>query len=171
MKPSRFFSIALVSVATLAASRARAETTKDAHAESHPAKPRSAMKADDFRKLVEKKIAAVKSAIEKKLDHHGVTAERRAKIRHFVDVAATEVRTAANKALADGIVSKEEAQKVRALAEQLRGKVRDQIRMEKSAKSSSSGDKRVKAGDKKKPAKKTGETRPAVRASADDQGE
>lgn len=162
MKSSRLLAVAFAfAVVPLTARAGLAQTehaegserTEHAEPASH-GKVRYPMKADEFRRLIEKKIALVKSTIDKKLERHGVSADRRAQIRHLVDGAATDLRAAVDRVTADGVVTKDEGVKVRALADRLRGKVREQMRNEKNAQKEGAGD---KPRDGKKGAKKPGE--------------
>ena len=92
------------------------------------------MKADAFRVMVEKKIERVKARVEKGMADHKIPADKRVEIAKAVDEAAKQVRTAVDKAAADGTVTKEEAKQVRELASQLRTKVRSEVLGGKHAK-------------------------------------
>jgi hypothetical protein len=119
------------------------------------------MKSDEFKKLIEKKIATVKNAIEKKLERHGVSADRRTEVRHTVDVAATDLRAAVEKACGDGVVTREEGAKVKALAQKLRGRVRQELRKEKNARKKGAGDKPPRDKKKADPEKSVNEPSPS----------
>lgn len=105
------------------------------------------MKPAEFRKVVEARIERVRAAIDKKLDHYAVSAERRKAIHKILDDAAVDVRAAATQAGADGAVTEAEADKVKALANELRSKVRERLRAEKRASKGDKSDKKP-AGDK-----------------------
>jgi hypothetical protein len=124
------------------------------------------MKSEDFKKVIEKRIAGVKNAIDKKLERHGVSPDRRAQIRHTVDVAATDLRAAVEKVGSDGVVTKEESVKVKSLADKLRGKVRKQLREEKNAQKKGAGDKPPR--DKKADEEKRTEQRSPAPAQAEE---
>src|SRR4051794_23107136 len=132
--------------------------TESAAPGSHGSRLRYPMKGDDFKKVIERKIATVKNTIDKKLERHGVSADRRAQIRRAVDLAAGDLRGAIEKVCSDGVVTKDEGAKVKALTEKLRGKVREQLRNEKNAQKKNAGDKpRDKAKGDAKADEKAGE--------------
>jgi hypothetical protein len=175
MKSSRLLAIAFaLAVLPLTTRAAFAQAAPGDHAEhadhdhaDHAAhgKVRYPMKADEFRKLIEKKIALVKSTIDKKLERHGVSVDRRNQIKHLVDGAATELRAALDRASADGVVTKDEGVKVRSLADRLRGKVREEMKAEKNAQKEGAGDKPPRDAKKKAAAAKPGD-KPAPKKPA-----
>ena len=124
---------ALIAAATFAVPMTSfAETAPAAvsHGQKHHGdkdKAQFPMKADEFRAMVEKRIAKVKARVEKGMEEHKLPAVQRAVITRLVDDAAKQVRGAAEKAAADGTVTKEEAKEVRELAEQLRAKVKGEL--------------------------------------------
>jgi hypothetical protein len=105
----------------------------DALAARHPrAKAVSfPMKADEYRKLSEARLARILAVIDKKLDRGNVTAERRKVIHKMFDDAAKDARAEAAKATADGAVTESEANKVKALAIQVRAGVRERMAAER----------------------------------------
>ena len=78
------------------------------------------MKAEQFKKVVEKKIARAHEKLEKALEAHNVPDATRVQIEKDFDAGAAQIRTAANRAAADGQVTKEEAKQVKDLAKDLR---------------------------------------------------
>jgi hypothetical protein len=123
-----FFSLALaLGTSSLA-------TPGDALAKGRAAPETFPMKATDFRKKIEARIDRVRAAIDKKLDAHGVSAERKAAIHRMIDESAKELRDALAQVSADGSVTEPEAAQVKKLALELRGKVRERMRAEKSGK-------------------------------------
>ncbi|MEO7330094.1 MAG: hypothetical protein ABI193_16080 [Minicystis sp.] len=86
------------------------------------------MKGDEFRKHVETRIEHVKARVEKALDKHNVPAAARTEVKQAVEGAAKEVRGAAQKAAADGVVTQDEAKQVRDLAKQMRETVQSQLK-------------------------------------------
>jgi hypothetical protein len=91
-------------------------------------RPSFPMKGDEFRKHVETRIEKVKARVEKALDKHNVPAAARVEVNQAVEGAAKEVRGAAQKAAADGVVTQEEAKQVRELAKQLHETVQSQLK-------------------------------------------
>src|SRR5262249_44016322 len=93
-------------------------------------------------------------------------AARRIEVRHLVDEVSRGVKTALDRATADGNISREEAIDVRNLAKGLRGKIRARLRAEKAeghehrtAKKDKAKDSaKDKAKDDKKDAKRDAKT-------------
>lgn len=139
--------ITLISVAfagaLLAPSAAQAKPKHE-----HVAYP---MKADAYKKRIEARINAVGAAIDKKLDHAGVSVERKKAIHKIIDETAKGVRAELDKAAADGTVTREEAAKVDALAARLRGDVKAKLaaeRTQKAREKSTAGDDAKKSSKK-----------------------
>jgi hypothetical protein len=100
-------------------------------ATSAMAKPHYPIKAADYRKTVSSRVEAIWGRIEKKLDFHNVTADRKKEIRHAFDDAARPVWVEVDKASADGNVTRDEALQISALTSSLRGKVRGKLATDK----------------------------------------
>jgi Ni/Co efflux regulator RcnB len=83
-------------------------------------KPSFPMKAEEFRKRVDHRIEKVKARVERALDKHKVPAARRGEVNKALEGAEKEVRGAVDKAVTDGVVTKDEAKQVRDLAKRLR---------------------------------------------------
>lgn len=92
------------------------------------------MKADEYRKLSEARLARILAVIDKKLDRGTVSPERRKVIHAMFDDAAKEARAEAARAAADGSVTEAEANKVKALALQVRIGVRERMAAERKGK-------------------------------------
>jgi hypothetical protein len=92
------------------------------------------MKPDEYRKLSEARLARILAVIDKKLDRGTVSPERRKIIHKMFDDAAKEARAEAVKATADGAVTEAEANKVKALALQVRVGVRERMAAERKGK-------------------------------------
>jgi hypothetical protein len=92
------------------------------------------MKPDEYRKLSEARLARILAVIDKKLDRGTVSPERRKTIHRMFDDAAKEARAEAVKATADGAVTEAEANKVKALALQVRVGVRERMAAERKGK-------------------------------------
>jgi hypothetical protein len=145
------------------------------------------MKPEEYRKLSEARLARILAVIDKKLDRGTVSPDRRKAIHAMFDDAAKEARAEAARATADGSVTEAEANKVKALALQVRIGVRERMAAERkgkkgegksaasSASSASSGKNKAPAKDAKpgkdakpakdaKPTKDTKEARSAKQA-------
>ncbi|HQP34747.1 MAG TPA: hypothetical protein PLI95_06200, partial [Polyangiaceae bacterium] len=97
------------------------------------ARPSYPIKAADYRKQVEKRIDNLWASIEKKLDFHNVTTERKKAIRKMLDEEARPVWVEVERVGADGNVTRDEALKVRELQTGLRGKLRTRMAAAKKA--------------------------------------
>jgi hypothetical protein len=91
-------------------------------------KPAFPMKAEEFRKMVEKRIEHIKTHIERSMSKHSLPAPQRAEVNKAVDTAVKEVHGAVDKVAADGVVTRDEAKQVKAIADQLRDKMREQFK-------------------------------------------
>jgi hypothetical protein len=92
------------------------------------------MKPDEYRKLSEARLARILAVIDKKLDRGTVSPERRKVIHKMFDDAAKDARAEVVKATADGSVTEAEANKVKALALQVRVGVRERMAAERKGK-------------------------------------
>ena len=128
--PARLLAAAALALATIAspAPAAAGHHRARSHGPSFP------MKADDFRKLMDKRIDHVRATIDKKLDRHGVTSERKKAIHRIFDEASRDLRAEIDRAAADGTVTQAEADKVKTLTTGLRARVRERLRAEKNPK-------------------------------------
>ncbi len=90
------------------------------------------MKADQFEKVVEKRIEHIKSKVEAALKKHNTSDADKAKVMKEVDDGAVAVRAAAKKAGADGTVTKDEAKTIRDLAKKIRDDVKAKLSQKKS---------------------------------------
>ncbi len=99
------------------------------------------MKATEYRKLVERRVESVWETIDKKLEHNRVSPERKKEIRHLLDDSAKGMWLEVDRASADGTVTRDEAERVRVLADGLRGQLRKRLAEEKKAQSQGQGQK------------------------------
>jgi hypothetical protein len=83
------------------------------------------MKADVFRDIVEKRINKAREKLDRVLDKRDLPPGIEAQIKKDFDAGVVKVRAAADKAAADGTVTKEEARAVRDLAQELRREARE----------------------------------------------
>lgn len=91
-------------------------------------KPAFPMKADEFRKMVEKRIEQIKTHVERSMSKHSIPAPARTEVNKNVDAAVKEIHAAVDKAAADGVVTRDEAKQVKDVAKQLREKMREQLK-------------------------------------------
>ena len=80
------------------------------------------MPAAAFKAKVEKRITKAREHMTEHFKKNNVAADKQKEILAKFDAGATKVRAAADKAGSDGTVTKEEAEQVRTLAKELRGK-------------------------------------------------
>ncbi len=92
------------------------------------------MPADEFRKLMEKRIDAVRAAIDRKLERRGVSPDRKKAIHKIFDEASKDLRAEIARAAAGKTVTHADAEKAKTLASGLRARVRERLRAEKSPK-------------------------------------
>jgi|GEM_PF-3999019 len=92
-----------------------------AHAEPGASFP---MPANAYRPRLQRRVDAVWAKIEKKLDAHSVSAERKKEIRGMLDEVAKELWAAYAQAAADKSISQEEHRRLTAIAMGLRARLR-----------------------------------------------
>jgi hypothetical protein len=95
---------------------------------SHRDAPAFPMKAEEFRKMVERRIERIKARVERSMRKHSVPAPQRAEVNKAVDTAVKEVHAGVDKVAADGVVTRAEAKQVKAIATELRDKMREQLK-------------------------------------------
>lgn len=132
--PSLSLAAALAAFALPASALAEETARKPVVVRTGKVKPRGAherelpMKADAFRDLVERRIAHARERLGEALSKHGVPRPVRAEIEKEFDAGAALVRAAAERAGADGTVTKEEAKEVRKLAKDLKRKAKAKVK-------------------------------------------
>jgi hypothetical protein len=82
------------------------------------------MKGGDFITMVDARIQKVRAKVQEKLAKHPLPDATKKQILADVDAGAAKVKAAAQKAAADGTVTKDEAKEVRDLAHQVKKDVR-----------------------------------------------
>jgi hypothetical protein len=87
------------------------------------------IEAEQFRKMLDKRITRARARLEKALDARKVPDVVRAQVRKDFESGASAVRALADKAAADGVVTKEEAQQVRELAKSLKQQAKQKYGM------------------------------------------
>lgn len=137
---------------------AMAETkTKGSHAKDDSSFP---MKADVFKKLVDGKIDKMKGHFEKGMKKRSLSHDQKAEIDKSLEGALKDLHSAVDKVSADGVVTKDEAKQVKDISDQLRSRVREELRG-KHAAAKGKGQKPAKAKSAKKAAKKAAKQEPA----------
>jgi hypothetical protein len=114
------------------------------------------MKAEAFKKLVDLKVERMKDHLEKGIARRSLSAGQKADIEKTMDSAVKELHAAVEKVGADGVVTRDEAKQIRDLSEQMRNKVRAELRGKHAnakAKGAKPGKAKGKAPKGKTPAK------------------
>lgn len=135
--------LSLALVAT-AAAPAFAEGAKDAHAAEARGKGKDRkhgktklqfpMTAENFSKVVEKRLSKAREKLGDALSKNGVADDKKSQILKEFDTGAAKVREAAKTAGKDGTVTKEEAKTVRETTKTLRKELRDKYLPKKARK-------------------------------------
>jgi hypothetical protein len=135
---------------------AMAETKAPAGRHDHHTGDAFPMKAEVFQKLVNGKIDRMKGHFDHGLEKRSLSAAQKTEIEKSMGDAMKELHAAVDKVAADGTVTKDEAKQVKELSDQLRTKMRSELKG-KHANSKAKGAKssKGKSGNKgKAPAKK-----------------
>lgn len=115
------------------------------------------MKASAFKKIVDGKLGKMKGHFERGVSKRSLSHGQKADIDKTLESALKDIHSAVDKVSSDGVVTKDEAKQVRELSEQLRSKVREELRgKHASAKAKGQKPQKAKATKKsagKKPAK------------------
>ena len=111
------------------------------------------MKAETFKKLYDGRVDRLKGHMEKGLAKRSLTAEQKVEIEKAMDGALKELHAAVDKVSADGVVTRDEAKQIKDLSEQLRTKMRAELKG-KHASAKAKGDKPAKGKGKKALSKK-----------------
>lgn len=130
---SALIAVSLAAVPVTAMANQKPSDAKPLEEASHKGSPRHdkpafPMKAEEFRKMVEQRVERIKSHIERAMSKHSLPAPQRAEVNKAVDTAVKEVHGAVDKVTADGVVTRDEAKQVKAIANQLRDKMREQLK-------------------------------------------
>ena len=138
---------------------AMAETKqpKGHHSKAESAFP---MKADVFKKIVDVKIDKMKGHFDQGLKKRSLSHGQKAEIDKSLEGALKDLHAAVDKVSADGVVTKDEAKHVKDISDQLRTKVREELRG-KHAAAKAKGQKPAKAKAAKKSVKKASKAEPA----------
>ncbi len=120
------------------------------------------MKAESFKKLVDNRVDRLKGHLDQGLSKRSLTPEQKSEIEKAMDGALKELHAAVDKVSADGVVTRDEAKKIKDLSDQLRSRMRAELKG-KHASAKAKGDK--PAGGKRK-AKKASKEAPKASKSA-----
>lgn len=85
------------------------------------------VKPEEFRKILEKRMATMRADVEKKIGKMSLPEKKRTEIRKELDEASKEVRAAVDKAAADGVITREEAKQVKVATNHFRDLVKKQV--------------------------------------------
>jgi len=151
---ARIASVLIAASALLAPVTAMAETKAPAAAHHHAAAESAfPMKAEAFKKLVDGRIERLKGHLEQGLAKRSLTPEQKGEIDKAMDGALKELHAAVDKVSADGIVTRDEAKQIKGLSEQLRTKMRAELKGKhanaKAKGAKAGGSKHKKAAPKK----------------------
>ncbi len=111
------------------------------------------MKADSFKKLVDGRVDQLKGHLEQGLSRRSLSHEQKAEIEKAMDGAIKELHTAVDKVSSDGVVTRDEAKQIKAMSEQLRSKMRAELKG-KHASAKAKGQKSAKGKSHAKAASK-----------------
>jgi hypothetical protein len=119
---------ALIAASALAfpfSARAESRPPQGHHNHHESAYP---MKAESFKKLVDGRVDRLKGHLEKGLEKRSLSPEQKAEIEKAMDGAIKELNAAVDKVSSDGVVTRDEAKQVKDLSEQLRSKMRAELK-------------------------------------------
>jgi len=102
-------------------------------ASSTLAQQRFPVDADEYRQTITSRVEATWEKIEKKLDHHKVSGDRKQEIRSAFDEAVARIDDAMDKASADGQISRGEAYRINTMTSGLRGKMRGKLAVDRGS--------------------------------------
>ena len=160
---------ALIAVAALAFPlSAQAETRApeghhDAHEAAYP------MKASAFKKLVSGRVDHLKGHLEQGLSKRSLSPEQKSEIDKAMDSAVKELHAAVDKVSADGVVTRDEAKQIKVLSDQIRSKMRAELKGKHAsakAKGQKPGKHKGKAAKASKSAPKASKSAPKASKSA-----
>ena len=86
------------------------------------------MKAESFKKLVDSRVEHLKGHLEQGLSKRSLSPEQKAAIEKSMDGAVKQLHAAVDKVSADGLVTRDEAKQIKDLSEQLRTRMRAELK-------------------------------------------
>jgi hypothetical protein len=119
---------ALIAVAALVVpctARAESRPPEGHHHRREIAYP---MKAETFKKMVDGRADRLKGHLEKGLEKRSLSPDQKAEIEKAMDAALKELRAAVDKVSADGVVTRDEAKQIKDLSDQLRSRMRAELK-------------------------------------------
>lgn len=126
---SIFTRIASVLVATsiaLGVAPAMADEGKP-NKEHREGKKHFPMKADDFKAGIAKRLNGLKTRVEARMKKRNVETKKQAEVNKIIEAGIKEINAAADKAGADGVVTKDEAKTVREAFKSTREKIHKEL--------------------------------------------
>lgn len=102
-----------------------------------PKKAVPVVKVDAFRSMVERRLAQIAAKITERASK--LPAPKRDEIKRQAELAVKQVKAAVDAAVADGIITKDEASRVRAAAEKLRAILKRELPLARAKKTKRSG--------------------------------
>ena len=106
------------------------------------------MKAESYKKLVESQVEHLKGHLEQGLSRRSLSPEQKATIEKSMDGAVKQLHAAVDKVSADGMVTRDEAKQIKGLSDQLRTRLRAELKGQ-HASAKNKGGKIAKAKGKK----------------------
>jgi hypothetical protein len=123
------------------------------------------MKSEAFKKLVDGRVDHLKGHLDHSLSKRSLSPEQRSEIDKAMDGALKELRAAVDKVSADGVVTRDEARHIKDLSEQLRTRMRAELKG-KHASAKAKGQKSAKGKAAPKKAAKASKSAPKASKSA-----
>jgi hypothetical protein len=86
------------------------------------------MKSEAFKKLVDGRVDRLKGHMDHSLSKRSLSPEQRSDIAKTMDGAIKELHAAVDKVAADGVVTRDEAKHIKDLSEQIRTRMRSELK-------------------------------------------
>jgi hypothetical protein len=106
------------------------------------------MKAESFKKLVDSRVEHLKGHLEQGLSKRSLSPEQKAAIEKSMDSTLKQLHAAVDKVSGDGVVTRDEAKQIKDLSEQLRNRMRAEL---KGKRASAKGNGKLAKGKGAKP--------------------
>ena len=150
---ARITSALIAAAALLLPLSAQAEVrTPPGHHHSQQQESGFPMKADAYKKLIDGRVDLLKGHLAKGLSKRSLSHEQKSEIDKAMDAALKELHAAVDKVSADGVVTRDEAKQIKGLSEQLRARMRAELKGKHAsakAKGGKPAKKKAKAGGKR----------------------
>jgi hypothetical protein len=125
------------------------------------------MKSEAFKKLVDGRVDRLKGHMGHSLSKRSLSPEQRSEIEKTMDGALKELHSAVDKVAADGVVTRDEAKHIKDLSEQLRTRMRAELKG-KHASAKAKGQKPDGKAKQHKKAAKAAKSVPASKSAPKD---